>query len=163
METSSFPFLDPVLARKTRPWHLALFTIATLLVLPAGYVFVVVIMLTLDGGFGHISRNDGAMIFSAAIPSATGILAWAALGMLMMKPAHPRWHLVCWPFVMLFGISAVPGCIYWMVEVLSPHFSGLGLNNLFGWIVMTALAAALVSMAVGLRNFLLARRSLAAA
>lgn len=162
METSSFPFLDPVLARKTRPWHLALFIIATLLVLPAGYVFAVVGMVAQDGGFSHISHNDGAMIFTAAVPSATGILAWAALGLLLMKPAHPRWHLACWSIVILFSVSAVPGCLYWFFEVLGWDSSGTEIDNAFVWIVGAAFVAALTSLAVAVRNIRLARRSLAA-
>ena len=140
---------DPALARRTKVGHFTLFAIATAFALPAGFVFVVVAELA-----GGASFFESTMLVAAVVPSFTGVLAWIALGLLMMRPSYPQWHLACWPFVMLFGITAIPGCLYWLSEENDPSF-------IITWIVILALVVAVASIAVAVRNLGLARRSLA--
>jgi hypothetical protein len=139
---------DPALVRKTKVSHLVLFIFATLLTLPAGFVFMVLPEL-----LGLASFKESAMLVAAAIPSLTGVIAWIALGLLMTRPAYPHWHLACWPFVILFGITAVPGCLYWLTEESNP-------DSFITWIVLFALVAAIASIAVAIRNLRIARASL---
>jgi hypothetical protein len=144
--TSSVP--DPSLARKTKAGHWLLFTFATLLTLPAAFVFVAVAEL-----IGHASFMESTMLVAAAAPSFSGVLAWIALGLLLTRPAYPHWHLACWPFVILFGITAIPGCLYWLAEENDPAF-------FITWIVVFAFVAAIASIALAVRNLRLARQSL---
>jgi hypothetical protein len=139
---------DHALVRKTKVGHYLLFIFATLLALPAAFVFAVVPEL-----IGPASFTESAMLAAAAIPSLTGVFAWIALGLLMTRPAYPHWHLACWPFVILFGISAVPGCLYWLA-----HENDLAF--FITWIVLFALVAAIASITVAIRNLRLARASL---
>lgn len=139
---------DPTLARKTKAGHWLLFALATVLVLPAGFVFVAAAEM-----IGHASFMESAMLAAATVPSITGVLAWIALGLLLMRPAYPHWHLACWPFVVLFGITAIPSCLYWLSEENDPAF-------FITWIVVFALVAAIASIAVAVRSLGLARRSL---
>ncbi len=145
--TSSSP--DPELARRTKAGHWLLFAFATLLALPAAFVFVAV-----AEAIGHASFMESTMLAAATVPSITGVIAWIAVGMLLMRPSYPHWHLACWPFVILFGITAIPGCLYWLSEQNDPAF-------FITWIVVFALAAAIASIAIAVRNLRLARRSLA--
>ena len=145
--TSSSP--DPALARRTKAGHWILFAFATLLALPAAFVFVAAAEM-----IGHASFMESTMLAAATVPSITGVIAWIALGLLLMRPSYPHWHLACWPFVILFGITAIPGCLYWLSEENNPRF-------FITWIVVFALAAAVASIALAIRNLGLARRSLA--
>jgi hypothetical protein len=139
---------DPALLRKTKVGHLVLFIFATLLTLPAGFVFMVLPEL-----IGPASSKESAMLAAAAVPSLTGVFAWIALGLLLTRPAYPHWHLACWPFVILFGLTAVPGCLYWLAEQNNPE-------SFITWIVLFALVAAIASLTVAIRNLRIARASL---
>lgn len=144
--TLSIP--DPSLARRTKTGHWVLVVSATALALPAAFVFVAAAEMV-----GHASFMESTMLAAAVVPSITGVIAWIALGMLLMRPAYPRWHLACWPFVILFGITAMPGCLYWLSEENNP-------GSFITWIVVFTLVAAIASLAVAVRNLGLARRSL---
>ncbi|MCW1913825.1 hypothetical protein OJ996_09575 [Luteolibacter sp. GHJ8] len=142
------PVPDPDLARRTKIGHFTMFIIATLFALPAGFVFVVVAELA-----GRASFLESTMLIAAGVPSATGVAAWIALGLLLMRPAYPSWHLVTWRLVLLFGVTAIPGCLYWLSEESDPAF-------LITWIVILAFATAIASIALSVRNLRLARRAL---
>ena len=154
MQAIHFSLPDPDLARATRTGHLVLFSIASLLVLPAAVVFFVVGAALTDGILGSISGEDALLLLTAAIPSFSGTLAWIALGLLLTKPTYPRWHLKCWKFVLAFGISAIPCCLFWLPRAF-------GMAGSLEWITGFALLAAIAAIAVANRNLRLARESLA--
>src|SRR5688500_1982763 len=154
MQTSPFPLLDPDLARQTRYGHSALFSVASLLLLPAALVFSVVGAALPNGILGSIAGKDVLLLLTAAVPSISGPLAWIALGLLLTNPAYPRWHLRCWKFVLAFGISAIPCCLCWLLRA-----SDMAVGSV-AWITVSALLAAIAAIVVASRNLRLARLSL---
>lgn len=145
--------LDPDLARQTRVGHLILFVAGTLLVLPAAFATYILGVIIFDSSMGSLSGDDLTIALSAGIPSVAGVLAWAALGLLLTKPAYPKWHLACWSLVLFFGLCAVPCCLCWLSQVHSVP-PGLSLVAVF------ALLAGVASTAIAGRNLRLARLSL---
>jgi hypothetical protein len=155
MQAIHFSPPDPNLARATRTGHLVLFSVASLLVLPAALVFFVVGAALTNGILGSVSGKDVLLLLTAAIPSISGTLAWIALGLLLTRPAYPRWHVACWKFVLAFGVSAIPCCLCWLLRVSDVVVGGVA------WVTVFALLAAIAAIAVASRNLRLARESLA--
>lgn len=145
--------LDPDLARQTRVGHLILFVAGTLLVLPASFAAYIMGVIVFDSSMGSLSGEDLTMVLSAGIPSIAGVLAWAALGLLLTKPAFPKWHLACWSLVLFFGLCAFPCCLCWLSKENSP-------DSWLTWIAVFALVAAVASTAIAGRNLRLTRISL---
>jgi len=144
----SSPSLDPELRRQTRGSHLTLFTLACFLTLPALAVFFGVTV-GLEYGFGNPTVQERLMLIAAVLSSSLGVLAWAALGLLLTKPAYPKWHATAWALVLAFALVALPSSLLW---ICCGPFGGA--------ILIPVFAIACVSLAYGWRNLRLARESL---
>lgn len=153
MNHNPFPMLDPELRRRTRRSHIALFTLGSLLIIPAAFVLYLFGFIVKEGDLMNIGMEHLGMILSAVIPSLTGSLAWTALGILLMRPAYPSWHRVCWSFVELFGITTIPCSILWIC--LEPS-KGSPFTLVAGFAFLTAI----YSVVVATRNLKLSRLSL---
>ncbi|QJE98679.1 hypothetical protein [Luteolibacter luteus] len=145
---------DPELARITRVARLVLFVLATLFLLPAGFVLFVVGALVSEDAITSVSSREFGVIVTALIPAITGTLAWVALGLLLLRPAYPRWHLGVWGVVLVFGYSSIPCCLGWLA------FSGEMSIDSFNWVAVLALAVAIACIIHGSRNRLRAKLSL---
>ncbi|WP_035601067.1 hypothetical protein [Haloferula sp. BvORR071] len=143
---------DPSLAQKTRGSHLVLFTIGCFLMLPAAAVFALMAMAMEEGAIFNLNGEELGLVFTAALTSTTGVLAWAALGLLLTKPARPKWHFAAWSLVLSFGIFSVPACIYWLAADHHPQES-------IKWIVATVLMIGVVCALLGARNLSFTRAS----
>lgn len=116
MSYERYPDHDPELARTTRFWHSVLFAMASLLSLPAAFVFFLVTVVVHDIGPGALSDQNWMQLVTAVIASATGVAAWIALGLLFLRPADPRRHRITWFLTVLFGTCAIPCAGYWLVQ-----------------------------------------------
>jgi hypothetical protein len=144
-------FLDPELRRLTRGSHIALFTLACFLILPALAVFFG-LTVGLEYGFGSLTMQDFVLLVAAVLSSSLGVLAWAALGLLLTKPAYPRWHATAWGLVVAFSIVALPSSLLWICCAPGGSFAGT--------ILVPVFAIASASLAYGWRNLRLTRESL---
>lgn len=140
-------FLDPELRRQTRASHLTFFILACFLILPALAVFFG-LTVSLEYGFGNFTLLDLALMVSAVLSSSLGVLAWAALGLLLTKPAYPKWHATAWGLVMAFALVAMPSSLLWIC--CAPG----------GPILLPVFVIAAASLAYGWQNLQLARESL---
>ncbi|QJE94936.1 hypothetical protein [Luteolibacter luteus] len=113
---SPYPILDPDLARRTRAGHWTLFLINTILLVPAVFGTMVLWQFARESKTSLRTLVDLEMLV-ISLPTISGILAWAALGLLLTKPSFPRWHLGSWAFVLLFGLSSIPGGLLMMANL----------------------------------------------
>lgn len=144
-------FLDPDLRHRTRGSHITLFTLGCFLTLPALAVFYILVV-ALDSGVGSMSLQEGSLMVSAVLSSSLGVFAWAALGLLLTKPADPKWHATVWCLVIAFASVTLPSCVLWL-------FSPMGADAL-GPILVPVFIIAAASLAYGCRNLQMARHSL---
>lgn len=141
------PALDPSLGRATRVGHIVLFVLGTPLLVPAFFV----LSLAVTSSFLSHNADALALPLIAIGGSATGILAWTALGLLFFKPADRAWHRLCWGTVALFGAVAGLGSILWLA---APEPS----PDIIQFILIAVLFTSVASIGLGARNFLQARR-----
>ena len=151
MQSPSFPTLDPDLARRTRVGHWTLFVINTILLVPAVFFTMALWSFAQESSTSLSTLVDLEMLV-ISLPTISGILAWAALGLLLTKTAFPRWHLGSWLFVLFFGLTAIPGGLYMMANLGDmPVYLGIscfviGLGLAAGWIAIRNLRLAWTSL-----------------
>lgn len=148
---SLYPILDPDLARRTRAGHWTLFLINTILLVPAVFCTMALWSFAQESSTSLSTLVDLEMLV-ISLPTISGILAWAALGLLLTKTAFPRWHLGSWGFVLFFGLSSIPGGLFMMANLGEmPLYLGLsafiiGLGAFASWIAIRNLRLAWISL-----------------
>jgi hypothetical protein len=151
MNSRSFPILDPDLARRTRVGHWTLFAINTILLIPAVFCTMALWSFAQESSTSLSTLVDLEMLV-ISLPTISGILAWAALGLLLTKTAFPRWHLGSWVFVLFFGLTTIPGGLLMMANLgYMPLYLGLscfvmGLGVAASWIAVRNLRLAWLSL-----------------
>ena len=151
--TGNYPmFLDAELARRTKVTHIVLFVLGTLLMLPGAFVAYFALILMGMGGFpGFGEKAIANPVHCAIAATGTGVLAWVMLGLLFFKRADPRWHVVVWPSLVLFSVVAGFSCFVWLeMGEIAP---------LITVVIWTVVIAALLCVAIGIRNLDLAVKS----
>lgn len=147
MASPSFPTFDPDLARRTRAGHWTLFLIHTVLLVPGVFYTMALWHFARESRTSLSTLADQEMLV-ISLPAISGILAWAALGLLLTKPASPRWHLASWGLVLFFGLSCIPGGLLMMANLGEmPLYLGLsgfviGLGATASWIAIRNLRLA---------------------
>ncbi|MEI7928547.1 MAG: hypothetical protein WCH40_08355, partial [Verrucomicrobiales bacterium] len=140
-------FLDAELVRRTKVFHIILFVLGTLLMLPGAVVSYFAAMLMDMGGFpGFGEKAIANPIYCAIAGTGTGVLAWVMLGLLFFKRADPRWHVVVWPSLILFSVVAGFGCFVWLTmhEVAD--------TTLIVAVLWTVVIASVLCLVIGCRN-----------
>jgi hypothetical protein len=147
---SPFDHLKPELWNQSKAAHITLFTIGTILMIPAAYALVAIaIFMTMWDSFGTSLEAEQLLGFVTGMASTcTGGLAWCALGLLFFKRADARWQRFCWAACAVFGFIATPCAMGWWIfvgsEVPSPSDDPdiLWLHGIFLFLVLTAFACA---------------------
>jgi hypothetical protein len=110
--------LDPYLAFVTRNSHFSLFAAGTFLLLPACLFFLVLAFVAPSPDF-YKKLLDPQML-GMGISCVMGILAWCALGLLLLKRSDPLWQIPCWGVGGLFGATAVVSSTAWLFKEPDP-------------------------------------------
>jgi hypothetical protein len=147
------PALDPALATQTRRWHVGLFIAATLLSLPGAGVMLAAVHVLGTLPASALSADEWAYFLSALVVTLAGVAAWIALGLLFLRPACPRRHLLTWNLTTVFGMLAIPASIFWLVG------GRAGTDPWLQAILWTVLASGSAALAAGVKFRLLALQS----
>lgn len=145
-----FRHFNPELWTASKKAHITLFTIGSLLVLPAVYALFMMVMLLTEGfGFGpaDIDTETFFGIASVAASTSSGTLAWSALGFLFFKRADARWRRVCWNICAVYGWIGLMSSLGWFIYLIqkvnfSPHgtWDAIFFFGCFLLIILSALA-----------------------
>ncbi|MEP4079681.1 hypothetical protein [Haloferula sp.] len=116
-----FRHFNPQLWIDSKKAHITLFSIGSLLVIPAVYsLFTMAMFLSRGFGFG-VSDMDSRLllgIISIGGTVSTGTLAWSALGFLFFKRADSRWQRISWNLCTLYGWIGTISYLGWFIFLI---------------------------------------------
>ena len=130
-----YQHLDPGVWKATKPAHITLTVIGTLLLAPAGFV-ILVFWEAMGSSYMSFGSDEILLVGSALAGSISGGLAWCALCLLYFKRCDLRWQRAAWSACAIFGYITTPCVFGWIIWVLNEEpDSGGFILILFGILI----------------------------
>jgi hypothetical protein len=154
-ELSLFNHLRPSLWRRSKVAHIVLFSLGSLMLLPACGVMIAFYQMQQyfgSSGLAGMKDLEAFAFFSMIGSSCLGIVAWAAMGLLFFKRTDARWQRICWRCCSIFGWVATPSLIVMFVFAIDE-----GLPSEAWWLFLILAAMLATSFAAGVFGQLFSR------